>query len=237
LLAAALGVAGPPVEAGEAVEPVVRGLAARWTFDEPGAQADSDPAAIVRGGAMAGGAVLVEGPLGRAVAFDGRDGRFEVGSPPGLDLPAAMSLFAWIRCENVAAGGYGQCIYGQTAAGGNGGQYELCVGRGKQAGEVTVLWQDAEVCISAAKLQPGVWRHIGFTRRGEPGNWTCTLYVDGQPSGSAAGIAVDPGPALPFAIGRAGAYDGLYFHGAIDDVRIYDRALSPEEIAGLYRAR
>lgn len=34
-------------------------------------------------------------------------------------------------------------------------------------------------------------------------------------------------------IGRRGTHDDRYFQGLIDDVRIYDRALSPAEVAGL----
>jgi len=42
------------------------------------------------------------------------------------------------------------------------------------------------------------------------------------------------GTAYGLSIGRYGAYNGYYFNGSIDDVRIYNRALTAGEISGLY---
>lgn len=226
-----------PIEANEPADSLRHGLVAHWTFDEADGTEIKDVVNAANGGTLEGEATRVDGPLHGAVGFDGKQSRVWVDSPPTLDLPAEMSAFAWIRCANVAAGEYGQCIYGQTGPGGNGGQYELCVGRGKNLHEVTVLWHDVDVCVSNAKLKAGQWYHIGFTRTGKPGNWNCTIYVDGTAIGAAKNIATDVGPALPFAIGRPGAYDGLYFHGAMDDLRIYDRALSPNEVKVLFQVR
>ncbi len=230
-------IACPPVAAGAPGDTLAHGLVAHWTFDEPQGSELKDAANAANGGTLEEGATRIDGPLRRAVSFDGKQSRVWVGSPRTLDLPAEMSAFAWIRCENVDAGEYGQCIYGQTGSGGNGGQYELCVGRGKNLREVTVLWHDVEVCVSKANLKAGQWYHIGFTRTGGPGNWKCNIYVDGLVSGTAENIAADVGPALPFAMGRPGGYDGLYFQGAMDDFRLYDRALMPAEVGTLVKVR
>lgn len=224
-------------EASEPADSLGHGLVAHWPFDETAGTEIKDVVNAAHRGTLEAGASRVDGPLHGAVGFDGKKSRVWVDSPRALDLPAEMSAFAWIRCENVAGGEYGQCIYGQTGSGGNGGQFELCVGRGKNLHEVTVLWHDVDVCVSNAKLIAGRWYHIGFTRTGQPGNWNCTIYVDGTASGAAKNIATDVGPALPFAMGRPGAYDGLYFHGAMDDLRIYDRALLPNEVKVLFQVR
>ena len=226
-----------PTKASDTGDSLRHGLVAHWTFDESEGSEIKDRIHAAQTGSLEGGTTRTDGPVGRAVSFDGQQSRVWVGSPQTLDLPADMSAFAWIRCANVAAGEYGQCIYGQTGPGGNGGQYELCVGRGKNLHEVTVLWHDVDVCVSNAKLKSGEWYHIGFTRTGHPGNWNCTIYVDGMASGVANNIVTDVGPALPFAMGRPGAYDGLYFQGELDDFRIYDRALTPAEVKALIQVR
>jgi len=214
-----------------------KGLVAHWRFDEKGGPKVNDASDSGNAGTLEGGTKRIDGQQGRALSFDGVDDHVPVGSPPALDLPQDMSVFAWIRFDNVTTGGYGQCIYGQTKPSGNGGQYELCVGRGKHVNEVTVLWQDVDVCVSESKLKTGQWYHIGFTRTGEPGDWTCTLYVDGKLSSVAQQIKTDVGPAYPFEIGRPGAFDKLYFAGGIDDMRIYNRALAAEEVVALAEVR
>lgn len=216
---------------------LTRGLVAHWKFDEDQGPKVSDAAEGGNAGTVEGGTSRIGGPLNRALMFDGKNGRVLIGSPRALDLPTEMSAFAWLRFENVSAGGNGQCVYGQTAPGGNGGQYELCVGRGKNSQEVTVLWRDVDVCVSNSKLKTGQWYHIGFTRTGERGNWTCKLFVDGVLSSEARNIETEVGPPLPFAMGRPGAYDGLYFQGAMDDMRIYNRAITAEEIGVLSKMR
>jgi hypothetical protein len=59
------------------------------------------------------------------------------------------------------------------------------------------------------------------------------LYLDGREIGSALSVNGVPqaGEAFPFMVGRRsgpGSHDG--FRGQLDDVRVYSRALSPEEI-------
>jgi hypothetical protein len=211
-------------------------LAAHWRCGELGGREAGDSSGNGHAGVLSGGCAWVAGPAGKAaLAFDGVDGHVLVGSRPGLDLPEEMSAFAWLLFRNASPGGFGQCVYGQTEPTGHGGQYELCVGRGKDVREVTVLWNDVEVCVSRAALIEGQWYHIGFTRSGMRGNWSCRVYVDGRSSGEAGGISADPGAALPFAIGRAGLYDGLYFAGAICDLRLYRRALLDVQVAALFQ--
>jgi Concanavalin A-like lectin/glucanases superfamily len=71
------------------------------------------------------------------------------------------------------------------------------------------------------------WHHIVATHDGS----TARLYVDGVEVNSTAGDLGDPSGSS-----RIGDYSGGSYNwpGYIDDVRIYDRTLTPEEIKGLY---
>jgi len=76
----------------------------------------------------------------------------------------------------------------------------------------------------------GVWYFVGVSRKGN----TYTFYRDGVADGSEINSVVIPNISAPLTIGwaeRPGKFDG-----ALDDVRIYDKALSGEEIAELYKA-
>jgi hypothetical protein len=61
------------------------------------------------------------------------------------------------------------------------------------------------------------------------------LYWDGQP------VAGDQNPNSPkktgqFTIGESPVFTGRFFHGGIDEVAIWDRALSAADVAALYKA-
>jgi hypothetical protein len=61
------------------------------------------------------------------------------------------------------------------------------------------------------------------------------LYWDGQP------VAKDQDPNAPqkttqFTIGESPVFTGRFFDGGIDEVAIWDRALSPADIAAIYKA-
>lgn len=61
------------------------------------------------------------------------------------------------------------------------------------------------------------------------------IYWDGQP------VASDKDPNTPkktsqFTIGESPVFTGRFFHGSIDDVALWDRALSPDEVAAIYKA-
>ena len=78
------------------------------------------------------------------------------------------------------------------------------------------------------------WHHVGV-RRGRGGR---PLYVDGQQHGSVGWTGIAGGPTTTQDVHVAhypGAFGGVeYLFGAVDDVRIYDRALSAAEVSSLY---
>jgi len=72
------------------------------------------------------------------------------------------------------------------------------------------------------------WHHVaGVYEAG-----TITLYIDGQVSGShSPGGSATHSPDLPLHIGGSPGFSGRHFHGAIDEVRIWDMARTADEIA------
>ncbi|MHC4067586.1 MAG: LamG-like jellyroll fold domain-containing protein, partial [Planctomycetota bacterium] len=72
--------------------------------------------------------------------------------------------------------------------------------------------------------QPGVWYHIALVREGSL--WT--FYLDGVPNGTVADSTTIEDAAAPLTIGWAEG--GSAFRGSIDEVAIYNRALTADEI-------
>lgn len=74
---------------------------------------------------------------------------------------------------------------------------------------------------------PGEWHHYVVTRLGQ----AFTFYVDGNSLGSVEYDVFVPNASYPLTIGQA---EGLGFlDGRIDDVQIYNEALTPAEVAFL----
>ena len=75
---------------------------------------------------------------------------------------------------------------------------------------------------------------MAFEDDGTPDVLDCLLYVDGrlEPVGGSAPEPISTSAAGTVRIGLGPWAAARSFEGLIDDLRIYDRALSPEEIAG-----
>jgi len=99
---------------------------------------------------------------------------------------------------------------------------------------------DVHVCFSASLadghgLGDGRWLCLAGVADWAKG--TITLYIDGWPQTSGPVCDYDIGLAehLALYLGRA-AHAGDFHHGNLDEVRIYDRALSFEEVRELCAA-
>jgi hypothetical protein len=76
----------------------------------------------------------------------------------------------------------------------------------------------------------GTWVHVAGTWDGA----TVRLYIDGQPLGESPAVdLVQDEHAISIGGGVDYGVDANFFDGAIDDVRIYRRALAYDEIAAL----
>ncbi len=78
------------------------------------------------------------------------------------------------------------------------------------------------------KPRPAAWHHYLVTKMGS----TYTLFLDGAPAATDQGASQLPSNTAPLTIGQA--ENGGWVKGQIDDVRIYNRALSPTEVKTLY---
>jgi len=78
----------------------------------------------------------------------------------------------------------------------------------------------------------GIWHHAVVVRAGNVGQ----LWLDGELEDSTAGMFTVKSTASSLCLGNCyyGPYERYNWSGLMDEVRIYDRALSPTEIAYLY---
>jgi hypothetical protein len=196
-------------------------------------------------GYLVNGATLGAGKSGKGFLFDGIDDYVWVPPDPSLNLGAQGSIAFWMRgdptnpmdtcCQGlVTSDYYGVAIASQPA----GVVFYVNTGDG------FVHTSDTDACFQCAAfpIRPGEWHHIVGTYDGTQ----LQLYVDGVAAGNPR---PHTGSILPMPKGgflAIGSEDGRrtndpneprYFHGAIDEVQIYRRALTPDEVLRLFQKR
>ncbi|MDY6987069.1 MAG: LamG-like jellyroll fold domain-containing protein [Thermodesulfobacteriota bacterium] len=78
----------------------------------------------------------------------------------------------------------------------------------------------------------GEWYHLAVTRRAN----TFTIFIDGNPAGSTERTVVIPNPNAPLTIGQANEPFGGFMNGRLDEVTIYNQALTEGQIQAIFDA-
>jgi hypothetical protein len=192
------------------------GLVASYSFDDGTGGVLSDSSGNGHTGTIAG-AAWVPGRHGGGLSFDGVDDHVDLGQV-GTFYGAGFTLEAWVRKETAKND---VAVVGTWTS--NGGPMvwvdHLASRYRVTFGTTFSGYLDAGVGPSA-----GQWQHVAATYEGA----TARFYVDGVEVSARA--ASGPGSSNTWRIGAYGSTPGGYFDGVVDDVRIYDRALSPTEV-------
>jgi hypothetical protein len=199
--------------AAQAQEFVTDGLIAMWTMDS--ADIDGDTVKDVSGNGndatIMGSLKFVAGVIGEAALFEATpDSYIEIPEMPDMEQD---SVECWAY-EEAFSGIQGIVSTWQWEAGKIHFKFE--------SNEIQVDKNGTGKIRSAA--QPQTWYHIVYTM--EVGG-KLQLFVDGE-----LRQEVDcSGPAEFWNVRRIGSeHDGRYLNGMIDEVRVYDRVLEPEEV-------
>lgn len=184
-------------------------------------------------GTLQNGATFADGKVGRAFSLDGTNDYVEIPHSDSLNFGATqpMSMNLWIKRTNAfplqtIMGKRPDCftqLHYLMAWGAPGsGNYFLFGSTGAPANGVST---------TADKLPLNTWTFVSITFDGA----TATMYINGTPVASHA-MSFDPNTA-PLIIGSGRADGcGYYFGGLIDELEIFNRALTADEIAAIYNA-
>jgi hypothetical protein len=198
------------------VEPDTANLIAHYTFDEgSGAQA-IDASGQGNHAVINGGALYVAGVDGTAIELDGTDDY--VGTEKQLlNNLGQFTIACWLKGDLSAADRVG--LVGQND----------CVEYGFNTANNLQIWTPGGGSLNAAWPYDGAeWHHILTVGDGS----SLTIYLDGYPVATGGSVTQSYGSStFNVNIGGGGVFDALgnAFAGQLDDVRIYDRALSAGE--------
>ena len=200
------------------------GLVAYWKFDEGMGGTALDSSGNNRTGALMSmdNNDWVAGQLAYALDFDGIDDYVDIAAYTGITGSAPRTCTAWVNTTTVGV----IMNWGTEVPGGRWTVVVDSLGRLR-------LEVGAGAIVGSTSLNDGKWHHVAVTSDGGNVN-NIALYVDGQPDtpSSAGNRAINTQPSGNTTIG---AFGSIYFMGLIDEVRIYDRLLSDQEIAEMAR--
>ncbi len=203
---------------------VTQGLVAHYRFDEAaGATTAADSSGNGNNATLANGPVSAAASVGTAALdFDGMNDHASVPDAPSLNPSNAMTIATWIRADNWL-GGHRRIVQ----KGLNGQQYTL----GEQ--DKVLKFQVSNVGFVFTTLpSTGMWHHVVATYDGA----SMSIYVDGALAASNGARGAIPISTDPLMIGTrtANSAAGERFDGRLDDLRLYNRAISFAEVRSLF---
>jgi hypothetical protein len=209
-----------------------------WKFDEGSGTTAYDSAGVNDGTIY--GAAWTTGQINGALNFDGVDDYVDVGDPidESLDFGASdsFSISAWIRTNMDSP-----IVYKRRCGGIGGVYYEgysfILLYKKQVFGIEDTSGRNAGI-FGNTVVADDRWHHVVVVR--DIGEDKLYLYADGSSDAAPVHDATTGTLATSrsFHIGRRDSTVSpgyLYCEGKIDDVRIYDRALSAEEIREIFR--
>ncbi|RHW76904.1 LamG domain-containing protein [Colwellia sp. RSH04] len=154
--------------------------------------------------------------------FDGVNDYVQIADNDLLDLSEALSVSTWIYPESIPGSGLKSIVSKDT-------NYEFHL---NPQGEIFWWWGDNSFSTSGANIAANNWYHVVITYRDGKQN----IYINGVNRGSLSHAGTLPVNSNPLQIGQDQGISSRFFHGRIDEVRIYDYALSSTEVNDVYQA-
>jgi len=195
------------------------GLVAAYGFDEGTGTAIRDASGQNNNGTSSG-TTWTTGKFGNALVFNGTSAKVTVPNAPSLQLTTGMTLEAWIFPTRAPTGW--RAIVDKNVD----GYYIMAsTDNGNRPG-VGGTWTDGNKNLFGPSVVPvNTWTHLAATFDGS----ATRLFVNGVQVASQAQTAPLKTTTATLQIG-ADSYPSEFFAGLIDEVRIYNRALSAAEI-------
>lgn len=167
----------------------------------------------------------VPGVVQDAVMFGAGSAAVEI--PTAAHANLAWSLSWWEKSNPDAGGGEWEAMIGSGATGG----FEVLEANRYRTDKYAVGVAGSYVYSDAGtSYDRGAWHHQAVTY--DAASSTLTLYANGEPAGSAS-ASLFAGFDVSLFVGNVRDGSQPYL-GAIDDLRFYNYALTPREVASLY---
>ncbi len=207
--------------------PPKNGLVGYWNFNEGTSTVALDYSGNRSTGTLVNSPIWSLGKLGGSLRFVNASSRYvDVGTPSALDIHPPMTITAWVKRTSLGAShsilGHGSATgYAFYFNGANKLSFGECI-----AGPPT-----PDVISTTALTDTTSWRFVSVVYDGA----NAAFYVDGVADGAPAYSRTFTNSDALWLGGASGSACS-YLQGSLDEVRIYNRALTATEIKNLYKA-
>jgi hypothetical protein len=206
------------------------GPIAHWTFDEADGLVASSLTGTNYNGRLRGNPVWAptQGKLKGALQFNGVRDSIEIATSADANFPDRITLALWARANpgptNLTLAAKGTAWHLQWRPASREIQFALL-------GPATTGADKLKSSIVSAKapLADAQWHHLAASYDGS----RLTVYIDGKEAGSVAATGPIALNNLPLTLGSMHGIPASPWSGALDDARLYNRALTPDEIKSI----
>ncbi len=202
-------------------------LVGHLEFDEGSGTAVADSSGNGNAGSLVNGAAWTTGKVNGAVSFDGSDDHVLM-DPISVTSVNDWTLAAWLKPSILPQASI--AVFHGYEDGGAGNGWGFGIGEGDadtEGAKLIGIFSGLEWLYAGYTFDSvDVWHHVVMKRSSS----TTSFFVDGVQTATIANT--DPRPPTGFRVGSQ--IDTRYWKGLVDDVRVYNRALSADEIARLY---
>jgi len=212
--------------------PTNLGLVGYWSMNEGTGSYAGDSSGNKNTGTLTNGPTWVDGKRGKALNFDGSNDYVDAGNigPPNTN---GMSVAFWTNLDSLNGGWRG---FVSKATGGGTNQFQYVIGFGSGS--------DTNIRIHTSDATTQYNNNCPVNIAGRAGEWiqivavwnttSCTMYLNGVAKISqSTTLGMNTTTDFPLRIGTAYSASGYEIDGKIDEVRIYNRALSAAEVQAL----
>jgi hypothetical protein len=200
-------------------------LAGWWKFDESTGTTAIDSSGNGNSGILKGNPVWrpAGGVSGGAIELDGKGDYVEISNESAFDITGQITVSAWVNITDVPQEWTGIVTKGDSA-------WRVSTSFANNIFHFGVSARD--FLNGKSSVDSGQWHNVTCVYDGQNMN----IYVDGKLDASRPRTGPLATNNFPVCIGENIELKGRCLHGLIDDVRIYDYALSQDEIGELFKS-
>jgi hypothetical protein len=189
-------------------------------------QGENNAVDVVGGnnGTLVNAVTFAPGMVGTAFKFDGISAYVEIPNSNAFNFASNSPLSVELWAYRTGTAGVMQLIGKRDGCGSTGIHYQMAFD-----GNGLIFGGDGGSVRSGSQLLLNTWTHLAATFDGS----TFRFYTNGVMAGTGRGT-LGPPAITPLRVGTAGTCST--FAGLLDEVSIYDRALSSNEVAAIYQA-
>jgi Concanavalin A-like lectin/glucanases superfamily len=199
-------------------------LVGHWTFDEGSGNIAYDVSGNGNDGTFHGNPQWVAGVIGGALRFNGNGDYIDCGNAPIFNITQQITLAIWVNANDMGNSqhncwmGKGDNTYAIKHQAGNYLEFFIYDG----------AWHSTQYATNIQSLN-GEWHHMAGTFDGSE----LKFYLDGELAANLVYSGTIGTTTDPVTMAENSQATGRYFDGMLDDPRIYNEALSQDEIKSI----